>query len=501
MDTLIRFQCPSCGKKLKALAASVGRRVRCTRPTCGLVLHVPGEVFDLDDESPLDLDSPFEPDPLPPLRLKGPPKRRFPWGTMIGLAGVALIAAGVFGGYWWVGQPTTEQVEVYENFIRTSNELLDMHEAIKDEASARAAESKLEAKAKENLEFMKQRHAMPKSRKKDRLEARYRPKIDEILKRLAILMTSNKPILVLPSTTDRGEYMILRLGSLSNGSGTSGTSTTSTSDPKTRIAALAGTWDADNLSLIIKPDGTGEAFVLMSSGNTYTQFFGYFTLDIKNGDPHIAFELVSGSKTFPFEFTVLPVSNASQLVVREAAGRVTPNPLTMKRAKDDLATPAPTPQPPSEPKPAPIPSSGKVGFSDLKITRMTFDPPSVEFTIRLDLAGGELLEAWASVGITDASPALEVFAGALHQGLLGVNGIDFSNPDPSLKAQRVTMKRSVKDPNLYECKVHYPQLVLADPVTEFTIVAAVEKDKKIVKTNAAMVKVNLKTGEVVGSRK
>jgi hypothetical protein len=140
-------------------------------------------------------------------------------------------------------------------------------------------------------------------------------------------------------------------------------------------------------------------------------------------------------------------------------------------------------------------ASRSVRFSDLKITKTTFSPPSVEFTIRLDLAGGSLLEAWASVGMKDAGEVLEVFAGALHQGLLAVNGIDFANPSPSLKAQRVSMKKG-PDGATYQCVVSYPKLVLDHPETEFTIVAAVRNGDEIIKSNAATRHVNLKTGEV-----
>jgi hypothetical protein len=99
--------------------------------------------------------------------------------------------------------------------------------------------------------------------------------------------------------------------------------------------------------------------------------------------------------------------------------------------------------------------------------------------------------------VPDAGKTLEVFAGALYKGLLSVNGIDFAKPDPALKAQRVSMKKSANDANVYVCAVRYPKLILDDPETEFTMVAAVDKDKDIVKTNAVMARVNLKTGKVL----
>ena len=41
-DGFIRFECPKCGKSVKAGAAQAGSRVRCPRRTCGCVLKVPG---------------------------------------------------------------------------------------------------------------------------------------------------------------------------------------------------------------------------------------------------------------------------------------------------------------------------------------------------------------------------------------------------------------------------------------------------------------------------
>jgi hypothetical protein len=246
----------------------------------------------------------------------------------------------------------------------------------------------------------------------------------------------------------------------------------------------------------------------VTDGTTYAEAVGRFTVVTKNGMPSIAYTLTVGPNRVKIdhEFTVLPSSNVNELVLKEAAGRIKPNPITMKRrpneekSKEQPATPkVPVASEPPKPKETPKqttkkPAAGTPTFSELKVTKTSFDPPSVEFTVKLDLAGGKLLEAWASVGIKDAGKTLEIFAGAIDQGLLEVNGINFANPDPALKAQRVSMKPSATDPTLYVCTVRYPKLVLDDPATEFTIVAAIEKDKKIVKTNAAMAKVNLKTG-------
>jgi hypothetical protein len=196
--------------------------------------------------------------------------------------------------------------------------------------------------------------------------------------------------------------------------------------------------------------------------------------------------------TTPETATTLPPMDAPP------AG-VDSQPETPMPAPSGPPPPTPSKKPPATKAPPGPNGASRIRLSDLTITKTTFEPPSVEFTVRLDLAGGELLEAWASVGVPDAGKTLEVFAGALYKGLLSVNGIDFAKPDPALKAQRVSMKKSANDANVYVCAVRYPKLILDDPETEFTMVAAVDKDQDIVKTNAVMARVNLKTGKVLSA--
>lgn len=415
MSTFIRFECPLCQKRLKAPTQLVGKRVKCPRPGCGAPVRVPGELLDLSEESNT-LDFGPTNRPLSPrftsvghAQPQLPRARGWTRDWLIGFAILLLIAAGGYGVYWMMGQPSSEEVAVYENFIRTSNELFDMHAAITDVAAARAARPKLMAKAQENLEFMRQRHDMPKSRRKDVLERRYRPQIDELLKRLSGLMDSSKHILIVPTVTKAGDYVVLE--------------TFGPPDVETDPAAVNRSKPAPAVA-----------------------------------EPHR-----SGVE----ESTISKRNDGSD-----------PQPKAVAQSK------------------SPDPKIGKLKISHLTVTRTTFNPPTVEFTIRLDVDGGRLLEAWASVGVKDAGPVLDVFAGAVHQGLIGINGIDLVNPAPDLKAQRVSMKQSPTDPTLYIGKVTYPKLQLKDSVTEFTIVAAIEKDKKILKTNAATVTVDLKTGTV-----
>jgi hypothetical protein len=522
MDNHIRFACPVCHQRLKAPPSFAGRRAKCTRPGCGTSLRVPDEVFELDDAEgvlslgPLPLPPATDPTPGPgsyPPRRRGPEprERQFPWELAICASVLLLVAAGAYGAYWWSGQPSAEQVAVYENFLRTSNELIDMHAAVTDPAEAGAARPKLLAKAQENLELMKQRHAIPKGRKKDNLERRFGPQVDEVLKKLAALLTSNKPVLVLPSVSDKGEYVIIQLGTDDAGGGSvEGTDGTAGQVPADRLANLAGAWDCDEFSLAIAADGKGRAEL-----RRFSQGTGSFSISNGGGPVTLTaeFTVQARGEELAFSFTVEPTkglkstyefvvtaAGSDELTVKEAGNRVSPNPVTLRRRSAGTTPPAPPAA--TAPAAAPAPqgtgrAGAKLKFSDLTVTRTTFDPPAVEFTIRLDVDGGRLLEAWASVGVKDAGRVLEGFAGALDQGLLSVNGIDFANPAPDLKAQRVAMKASPTDPTLYTCKVTYPKLRLAEPVTEFTVVAAIDKDKKIVKTNAATVRVDLKTGQVL----
>jgi hypothetical protein len=503
MDNLIRFPCPKCGKVLKTPPEAAGKMVRCPKPECATRFLVPG--------------APAEPMNLPPEPVPGPfqppqqeepedtDERPFPWGAVGGVGGLALVAALLYGGYWWIGRPTSDQVAAYEGYVRTGNELVELHAPVTTDAQAKQAEPKLVAKAEELLEFRKQMEAVG-GRKKKRLDAEFESKLDNLNGKLAQLLVSNKPLVVVPAVTERKEYVIVRMGSFSNRGGTTPAPTPPGPGPRPEPpkptptltpADLAGIWDAGDFAFYIEPDGKGRAVFGTNAGGTSTVLIGYYTIATKNGELNIAFELTADREKRPYEFTILPSSTASQLVVKEVADRVKPNPVTMKRrveTADPKTAPALTPAPPSAPP-------GTVAFGVPLITKTSFAPPRVEFQIQLDLAGGELLEAWASVGVPDAGKTLEIFAGALHQGLLSVNGVDFAKPDPSLKAQRVSMKKSATDAKVYDCTVRYPEVVLTDPETEFTIVAAVRKDNKIVKTNAATVRVNLKTGVVTPEKK
>ncbi len=95
--------------------------------------------------------------------------------------------------------------------------------------------------------------------------------------------------------------------------------------------ALAGTWDAPNLTLAIDATGKGTATTSSEAGGMISIFFGYFDVAIKNDAPHIGFEFVAGTQKTPIDFQVLSLDNPQQLVAKEANGNFTPNPITFKR--------------------------------------------------------------------------------------------------------------------------------------------------------------------------
>jgi DNA-directed RNA polymerase subunit RPC12/RpoP len=114
MDALIRFVCPSCGKSVKANPDQAGRRVRCPRRECGVILVVPRPagasthtppvqtVSDQETTAPTDQSSHHA--PRAPRRL---------WLTAV--LGVALLVLGGGGVLAFLLWPTDRgSVEVIE---------------------------------------------------------------------------------------------------------------------------------------------------------------------------------------------------------------------------------------------------------------------------------------------------------------------------------------------------------------------------------------------------
>jgi WD40 repeat protein len=168
-----------------------------------------------------------------------------------------------------------------------------------------------------------------------------------------------------------------------------------------------------------------------------------------------------------------------------------------------IAGPVAPPPPPKQepPKKEPPKAAGAVKLGDLKVAKTTADPPSVTFTVKLELNGAELLEGWASVDVEKSEEVLKIFAGAIDQGLLSftIDGvtIDFANPPGDLKAQRVSFRKSETDPTAYTCEVKFPKVKTRGDVTTFGVIVAARSGDKVVHSNGLEVRVNLKSGGLV----
>jgi hypothetical protein len=112
VDDFIRFNCPGCGKSVKARPEHAGRRVKCPAKACGQVTQVP---------VPMSLDSERDPEtlsldlePISPQRtasVSSPPRagrppedeirpERNPVLPLVGVAVLCLLAAGAIAGWY-----------------------------------------------------------------------------------------------------------------------------------------------------------------------------------------------------------------------------------------------------------------------------------------------------------------------------------------------------------------------------------------------------------------
>jgi uncharacterized protein (TIGR03067 family) len=191
MDNLIRFQCPKCGKVLKAPPNYVGRFVRCARPNCNERLEVP-EPLPADDSPAL---PPHQANlrATPRTRRNGQPnrepkqvpigrRRRVPvavWGT---LAFVAFILFLVGAGYWLFWVPSSEEEALYKDFIRSGNELVEIHLALEGHEVSKEAVAKLEDKAREHLDALDRIWTLS-TRKKKVLDEKYQVEMQQLRQR------------------------------------------------------------------------------------------------------------------------------------------------------------------------------------------------------------------------------------------------------------------------------------------------------------------------------
>jgi uncharacterized protein (TIGR03067 family) len=384
----ITFHCvnPSCRKKYRADDGLAGRLARCTK--CHLTLRIPSPGEPARTPQPLDLDD--DPDESAPTQ--SPPRespraarqrvesrddesptprsRRLPI-ILAWLGGSAVLVGALVAAVWWIRQPSAEQEAAYLTYLRTSEELVEMHRAIKSEAEAAAAEPKLRAKAQENLDAWKQIQVISE-RKRELLVAKYKDQFSDPHNHLFDLVkdyASGKfPLLVVWGRADQhgnlaffdsrpltsgqfGAYEVLGLGkagtsstsgqSTGGGSGGAPTPADPPADPAARIRAMAGHWEGADLSLTIEPDGKGKYTLALFGVPTAGQVsvcFGSFALEVKNTEVVLRIEpTVAGAERIELEFVCRLSADRSSLELRETANRMKPNPITMRKGKPDPA--------------------------------------------------------------------------------------------------------------------------------------------------------------------
>jgi len=108
MDNMIRFDCPVCGKQMKANPSLAGKRVRCRRPACGQELRVPGRPS-----------TPPIPEPIPES-ASDTPGRGLSRALICGVGGLLFAATLAGGAYWWAKRPGPAQALATDNPVNAT---------------------------------------------------------------------------------------------------------------------------------------------------------------------------------------------------------------------------------------------------------------------------------------------------------------------------------------------------------------------------------------------
>jgi hypothetical protein len=344
MDRVIPVACPKCGKQLKAPSAAAGKRVKCPRPACQTIFVVPGPaqpVYDLDD-APAD----------PPAGNTGttPGSRQLLQTAGWATAGICLLALVIGGAYWWTGRPGSALVAAYEGYIKTGNELADLHDGVTDRDSAKRLEGELKAKAEEHLQFRKQKDDLERTtsgRKLANAKEKFEQPIAALNERLFKLVLSEKPLVITTGVGKDNEYVVLAMGSYYSKSETPVPVAPATDQKPAaqnwKLESFAGHWRTKGFAFRIEPDGRGNAefenFSQGTGGFTVSQggkpvlLTADFRIESRGGRPVFSFELTpSKGVVSRYEFEILPPTGAEELKVKElGGGRINPNPAVMKR--------------------------------------------------------------------------------------------------------------------------------------------------------------------------
>jgi len=186
---------------------------------------------------------------------------------------------------------------------------------------------------------------------------------------------------------------------------------------------LQGRWVGNELTLIIQPDGKGRAEVANFSQGT--GFFrltrdkqpvvlkAEFAIEIGNSDPRFSFTIAAqpgqtihavSTPEHPqptinyrqfkaestYQFTILPASSTDELVIREAGGKIKPNPMVLKRQVGNI----------KDEKPATAGKQTARDISNLQVKKV--DKVRTDFNREITpLEGFELIELFADITCTD----------------------------------------------------------------------------------------------------
>jgi hypothetical protein len=351
MNSLIRVTCPKCGKNLKAPQSSAGKRVQCPRVDCRRIFVVPGA-----QSVAVDLDFRPHPPTRPKLEPQAVPERNSPH-PVLWMASILLLlglSAGV--GFWWVGWPDAALMSAYEDYIRTGEELVALHDGLTDHESAKRLEGKIKAKAEEHVQCWQRMDELELSaskRKRALATNKFEGQIGKLTERFIQLTLSKKPLIVMcKKDKATNQYSVISQGDYAAASDATpsdrtrrGTSNAAAKPPTPnwKLESFAGHWIADTFSFDIAPDGKGRAEFTrfsqgtgsfsISQGTRPVKLTADFRIESRDGKPFCSFELTAGpGMVSQYEFEILPGTGADELKVKELrGGRINPNPAVLRR--------------------------------------------------------------------------------------------------------------------------------------------------------------------------
>lgn len=336
MSHLLYIHCPSCGKELKASNELAGKRVRCTRRTCLTIFQVPPlplAVARLDPDTPPPFTAPRKSESSTPAR---PARSRVPLILLGGAIGFLVLVAALGGfSYWWIGRPTRSEIVVFEDYVRTGNEIADLQKKIEDRPEPVA---KLEALAQTHVGHLNAIQAIG-PRRRAALQQRFGDQIAEMEKR----RDARAPVMIRLVRNDDGpvRFVIERPEPI-NGPAADSIRPVAKNDPAPKpltLTEIVGTWEAGSCTISIEPSGRGQAMIIVPLGDKIEYRYRSIDVDFSRGQPR--FECAQVKETDPkYQFTFVSKPDVNTLIVQEANNLIAPNPLTFKRVVSAPKSPA-----------------------------------------------------------------------------------------------------------------------------------------------------------------